>query len=111
MCIRDSFGTVQVPSGGEAIILMADRQTTGGYPKIAQIATVDLPLLAQYAPGRTLRFSLIELDEAQRLDGERERAFTQLLDALAPLRALLAALAGADGSYAAAARALSLIHI
>nr|WP_277405233.1 biotin-dependent carboxyltransferase family protein [Achromobacter xylosoxidans] len=83
------FGTVQVPSGGEAIILMADRQTTGGYPKIAQIASVDLPLLAQYAPGRALRFAMIELDEAQRLDGERERAFAQLLDALAPLRALL----------------------
>ncbi|WMD18815.1 biotin-dependent carboxyltransferase family protein [Achromobacter seleniivolatilans] len=84
------FGTVQVPSGGEAIILMADRQTTGGYPKIAQIATVDLPVLAQYAPGQTLRFQLIELDEAQRLDGERERAFNQLHQALEPLRGLLA---------------------
>jgi len=84
------FGTVQVPSGGEAIILMADRQTTGGYPKIAQIATVDLPALAQYAPGHALRFQRIELDEAQRLDGERERAFVQLHEALAPLRALLA---------------------
>lgn len=83
------FGTVQVPSGGEAIILMADRQTTGGYPKIAQIATVDLPALAQSAPGQVLRFQRIELDEAQRLDGERERAFAQLHDALAPLRALL----------------------
>lgn len=83
------FGTVQVPSGGEAIILMVDRQTTGGYPKIAQIATVDLPALAQTAPGQTLRFQMIELDEAQRLDGERERAFTQLQDALAPMRALL----------------------
>ena len=84
------FGTVQVPSGGEAIILMADRQTTGGYPKIAQIATVDLPALAQYAPGQTLRFQRVELEEAQRLDGERERAFAQLHEALAPLRALLA---------------------
>ncbi|MFD4838006.1 biotin-dependent carboxyltransferase family protein [Achromobacter sp. NPDC058515] len=84
------FGTVQVPSGGEAIILMADRQTTGGYPKIAQIATVDLPALAQCAPGQTLRFQQVELEEAQRLDGERERAFAQLRDALAPLRALLA---------------------
>jgi allophanate hydrolase subunit 2 len=80
---------VQVPSGGEAIILMAVRQTTGGYPKIAQIATVDLPALAQSAPGQVLRFHRIELDEAQRLDGERERAFAQLHDALAPLRALL----------------------
>ncbi|MBO9327896.1 5-oxoprolinase/urea amidolyase family protein [Achromobacter xylosoxidans] len=84
------FGTVQVPSGGEAIILMADRQTTGGYPKIAQIATVDLPILAQAAPGQTLRFQPIELEAAQRLDGERERAFAQLQDTLAPLRALLA---------------------
>lgn len=85
-----SFGTVQVPAGGEAIILMADRQTTGGYPKLAQIATVDLPALAQCAPGQALRFQLIELDEAQRLDGEREHAFTQLQVALEPLRALLA---------------------
>ncbi|KGD93500.1 carboxylase [Achromobacter sp. RTa] len=84
------FGTVQVPSGGEAIILMADRQTTGGYPKIAQIATVDLPILAQCAPGQALRFQPVPLEEAQRLDSERERAFSQLQDALAPLRALLA---------------------
>ena len=83
------FGTVQVPSGGEAIILMADRQTTGGYPKIAQIASVDLPALAQSLPGQELRFQQIELDEAQRLDVERERAFAQLRDALAPMRAAL----------------------
>ncbi|MNT31390.1 KipI antagonist [compost metagenome] len=85
-----SFGTVQVPAGGEAIILMADRQTTGGYPKIAQIATVDLSALAQAAPGLGLRFQLIGLDEAQRLDGAREHAFVQLQEALEPLRALLA---------------------
>jgi len=83
------FGTVQVPAGGEAIILMADRQTTGGYPKIAQIATVDLPALAQTAPGQTLRFQQIAMEDAQRLDGERERAFAQLHEALAPLRAVL----------------------
>jgi len=84
-----SYGTVQVPAGGEAIVLMADRQTTGGYPKIAQVITVDLPALAQRRPGQTLRFAAIELDDAQRLDGEREDAFAQLQDALAPLRALL----------------------
>ena len=59
-------------------------------PKIAQIATVDLPALAQCAPGQTLRFQPIGLDEAQRLDGEREHAFLQLQAALEPLRALLA---------------------
>ncbi|MCB6769084.1 KipI antagonist, partial [Phocaeicola vulgatus] len=56
-----SFGTIQVPSGGEPIVLLADRQTTGGYPKIAQVAFVDLPLLAQLKPGDKLRFKKITL--------------------------------------------------
>ncbi len=46
--------------------------------------------LPQSAPGQTLRFQRIELEEAQRLDGERERAFAQLHAAVEPLRALLA---------------------
>lgn len=83
------YGTVQVPSGGEAIVLMADRQSTGGYPKIAQVISVDLPDLAQRRPGQSVRFASITLDEAQRLDGEREDAFMQLREALLPLRALL----------------------
>ncbi|AOB32909.1 carboxylase [Bordetella sp. H567] len=81
------FGTVQVPADGAPIVLMADRQTTGGYPKIAQVASVDLPLLAQTAPGSTIRFEMISLEDAQRLDGERETAFARLAAALAPLRA------------------------
>jgi len=85
-----SFGTVQVPSDGQPIVLMADRQTTGGYPKIAQVASVDLPLLAQYAPGQTVRFTRVDLEEAQRLDNARERAYRQLETALQPLRDLLA---------------------
>ncbi|ANN68865.1 biotin-dependent carboxyltransferase family protein [Bordetella bronchialis] len=84
------FGTVQVPADGAPIVLMADRQTTGGYPKIAQVASVDLPLLAQAAPGSTIRFEMISLEEAQRLDGERETAFARLAAALAPLRDLYA---------------------
>ncbi|MDQ8031014.1 MAG: biotin-dependent carboxyltransferase family protein [Bordetella sp.] len=85
-----SFGTVQVPAGGQPIVLMADRQTTGGYPKLAQIAAVDLPVLAQFAPGQTLRFAPIALDEAQQLDAARAQAFAALEAALAPLRAQLA---------------------
>jgi biotin-dependent carboxylase-like uncharacterized protein len=80
------FGTVQVPADGNPIVLMADRQTTGGYPKIAQVATVDLPLLAQTAPGQTVRFELISLATAQRLDRDREAAFARLEAALQPLR-------------------------
>ncbi|KSU85310.1 antagonist of KipI [Fictibacillus enclensis] len=59
------FGTVQVPSEGNPIILMADRQTTGGYPKIAQTAFVDLPKLAQAKPGDRIVFQEISEEEAQ----------------------------------------------
>ncbi|MBD8499482.1 biotin-dependent carboxyltransferase family protein [Paenibacillus arenosi] len=61
-----SFGTIQVPPDGNPIILMADRQTVGGYPKMAQVASVDLPVLAQVKPGERIRFAEISLEEAQR---------------------------------------------
>ena len=73
-----SFGTVQVPPDGRPIVLMADRQSTGGYPRLAQVAGVDLPRLAQRAPGETLRFALIDVDTAQRLLLERARLFADL---------------------------------
>lgn len=59
------FGTVQLPPGGNPIVLMADRQTTGGYPRVLEVATVDLPLLAQAAPGMRVRFVRTTLEEAQ----------------------------------------------
>ena len=86
-----SFGSVQVPADGQPIVLMADRQTTGGYAKIAQVISADLPLLAQYAPGQALRFTLAALEDAQRLDQARERAYAGLETALVPLREQLAA--------------------
>ncbi|MDA1296398.1 MAG: biotin-dependent carboxyltransferase family protein [Chloroflexi bacterium] len=64
-------GAVQVPGDGRPIILLADRQTTGGYAKIAVVATVDLPLLAQAVPGTALRFVEITVAEAQQLMRER----------------------------------------
>ena len=84
-----TFGTIQVPVGGQPIVLMADRQTTGGYPKIACVASVDLPLLAQMAPGDTVRFELVTLAQAQRLDAGREAALALLALQLAPLRQAL----------------------
>jgi antagonist of KipI len=62
-----TFGTIQVPPNGQPIILMADHQTTGGYPRIGQVATVDLPLLAQASPGHNITFQKISLREAQHL--------------------------------------------
>ncbi len=58
-------GTVQVPANGQPIILLADRQTIGGYPIIATVVGADLPLVAQCAPGDRLSFSAVSVDEAQ----------------------------------------------
>jgi urea carboxylase len=73
-----AFGAIQVPADGQPIILMADRQTTGGYPKIAHVCAVDFPRLAQQIPGDSVRFALVDLAEAQRLLLSQEGSFTQL---------------------------------
>lgn len=83
------FGTIQVPVGGQAIILMADRQPTGGYPKIAYVASIDHPVLAQMAPGDTFTFSLIDIADAQKLDVRRELDFKELQKQLQPIGRLL----------------------
>ena len=84
-----TFGTIQVPAGGQPIILMGDRQTTGGYPKMAYVASIDLPHLAQLGPGDSVRFEAITLEQAQALDAARTTAFTTLAQTLAPVRTLL----------------------
>jgi biotin-dependent carboxylase-like uncharacterized protein len=60
-----SLGTVQVPGDGQAIILMADRQTSGGYARIANVITADLTHLAQMRPGDKVRFQETTLAKAQ----------------------------------------------
>jgi biotin-dependent carboxylase-like uncharacterized protein len=57
-------GSVQVPGSGHPIILLADRQTTGGYPKIATVISSDLPRLAHARPGSELRFKAVTREEA-----------------------------------------------
>ena len=61
------LGTVQVPANGAPIVLMVDHQTTGGYPKIAEMASAEVPRLAQLAPGGTVRFAHCSLAEALEL--------------------------------------------
>ncbi len=78
-------GTVQVPPGGAPIILMADRQTVGGYPRIAQVAEVDLSLMAQLAPGEYVRFHEVSLEEATAHRVARDRALHDLGVGLAAL--------------------------
>jgi antagonist of KipI len=61
------LGTVQVPANGVPIVLMADHQTTGGYPRIAEIVSADVPRLAQLAPGGTVHFARCDLGMAAEL--------------------------------------------
>lgn len=62
-----TFGTIQVPADGNPIMLMADRQTTGGYPRIAQVISADLPSIGQLNPGDTIRFEEVTLQAAEQL--------------------------------------------
>ena len=66
-------GTIQVPPSGKPIVLLGDCQTIGGYPKIAHVITLDLPIAAQLRAGDTVRFQEISLADAHRLLYERER--------------------------------------
>jgi antagonist of KipI len=77
-----TFGSIQVPPEGRPIVLMANRQTTGGYPLIGEVASIDLPLLAQLPPGDTLRFEPIALEHAQELYLQREREMALMREAL-----------------------------
>ena len=73
------FGSIQIPRTGNPIIMLADRQTTGGYAKIATVISVDLPLLAQARPGTKVRFELIDRQKAERLLKQEQKEFHSYL--------------------------------
>lgn len=60
-----AFGTIQIPPNGQPIVLLADHQTTGGYPKVGQVISADLSLLAQLRPGAKVRFTEVSHAEAE----------------------------------------------
>lgn len=71
-----AIGSIQVPSSGRPIIMMADRQTTGGYPKIATIVRSDLAKIAQVCPGQKVIFEKVSLAQARHSWLEKERALS-----------------------------------
>lgn len=73
-----ALGAVQVPSHGRPIIMLADRQTTGGYAKIGTVATVDIPKLVQCKPGSKIRFMPITVQDAQALYRKEYKYFKGL---------------------------------
>ncbi len=72
------MGTVQVTPDGNPLVLMADAQTTGGYPRIAQVAEVDCSLLAQKRPGDKISFVVVNPDIAEALYLENEEQLARI---------------------------------
>jgi len=76
-------GTIQVPGDGAPIVLLADAQTIGGYPRLAQVITADLPLMAQLRGGDQVRFQEISVPQAQLIRYAREQGIALLRQGLA----------------------------
>ena len=81
-------GAVQVPGTGQPILLLADHQTIGGYPKLGTVASVDLPRLGRCRPGQSLRFTRISVAEAEALRRAQEAGFRALVEGIGPLTAV-----------------------
>ncbi|MGH7244021.1 MAG: biotin-dependent carboxyltransferase family protein [Phycisphaerales bacterium] len=74
-----THGVIEVPENGQPIILGVDHPTTGGYPSIACIASVDLPVLGQLRPRETVRFERLSVDEARKLFASSEAELSRVL--------------------------------
>jgi antagonist of KipI len=74
-------GTIQLLPDGNLILLMADHQTTGGYPVIANVISADIPSLAQMQPGAFIQFSFISVEEAETIYLQQQQNLLQLGDA------------------------------
>ncbi len=79
-------GTVQLPPGGQPIVLLAEAQTIGGYPRIGHVIAVDLPRLAQRRPGDTVRFQPVDAAGAQAARLEQRHRLARMAEALAGRR-------------------------
>jgi biotin-dependent carboxylase-like uncharacterized protein len=77
-------GAIQVPGSGQPIVLLADHQTTGGYPKIATVVAADLPRVGRRRPGDAVRFAAVAIEEAELLARAAERQLAELVRSFAP---------------------------
>jgi antagonist of KipI len=71
-------GSIQLLPDGQLILLMADHQTTGGYPVIAHVVSADIPLLAQMQPGNSVTFSFVSVEKAEALYLDQQQYLQQL---------------------------------
>ncbi|MBJ3776624.1 5-oxoprolinase subunit C family protein [Acuticoccus mangrovi] len=91
-------GAIQVPGSRLPILLLADHQTTGGYPKIANVISADLPLAGRLGPGGVVRFEAVSVADAEVIRRDAEAALARRIGAMAPAQTAaepsLAALSG-----------------
>jgi biotin-dependent carboxylase-like uncharacterized protein len=78
-------GSIQVPGNGQPILLMADRQTTGGYPKIATVISADLPALGRLPIGAKIAFEPVTIEVAQAMRRKLHAEIARLPDRLVPI--------------------------
>jgi biotin-dependent carboxylase-like uncharacterized protein len=78
-------GAIQVPGSGQPILLLADHQTTGGYPKIATVISADLTIVGRRRPGDTVRFAAVTVEAAEALCRDTERRLSEMLARLEPV--------------------------
>jgi biotin-dependent carboxylase-like uncharacterized protein len=78
-------GSVQVPGNGLPIVLLADRQTTGGYPKAATVISADLPALGRMMPGAAISFAAVDVEAAERAARELAQAMAELPARMIPV--------------------------
>jgi allophanate hydrolase subunit 2 len=83
-----ALGSIQVPGDGQPIVLLVDRQSTGGYTKIATVGSFDIGRIGQVKPGQRVRFRAVDVAEAHRL---RRAWQTSLAAAGGPITAVPAA--------------------
>jgi biotin-dependent carboxylase-like uncharacterized protein len=84
-------GSIQIPGNGEPIVLLADRQTTGGYPKIATVISADLPGLSRLLIGSKIAFEAVSIEAAEAARRDYVAELAAIKDKIVPLRR-----AGAD---------------
>jgi biotin-dependent carboxylase-like uncharacterized protein len=78
-------GSIQVPGNGQPIALLADRQTTGGYPKIATVISADLPALGRLPIGAKIRFEAVTIEQAQGLRRDLLAEIERINDRIVPI--------------------------
>lgn len=75
-------GSIQIPGNGKPLILLSDRQTIGGYPKLATVISSDLPRLGRKRAGETIRFEVVTVEDAISIRREQARRLTAILQSL-----------------------------